>query len=987
MDKNYHFIRSIYTIPRKPWYNIETRSDILLQELLFYSREIAVNELEILSNTNPTQQFEKNERIIVDYKERKARRLLYLFQRDFLGSMLGNQILENKTIRDAFYFNWSHYYDYIQYYNGKAISSETLVWFIAFYSIMVIFMIGYILYFAFLQTYQIQKAWISSLLIYFLLDFLILSNLDVLVIHVGMPSIIADDMKIIRNYILAFVERQINNLKMEEDKQPDMKYAERIITTDSPYNVRPNQKVAMKMKGISKFIMASKNKKKNISNNDLESPSSLSGIALSPKPTPQQQHRTPRKGIFPFKRNNTISPAPINLSSGSKDQISPSFATPNLKNNYKNRANLTVSPPTAILEQKLKTINSIHYFFVSYRIAQYFLDTLECNLVSLFHENFLPGSFLPESWLLRSHLLRIHSKTYKQNRIENYNLLKLRKEITAANGKEEAEEENGASESEKVSNRQISEKRKPEELTFQNNTPGSTNVPNSVLQRKNLYHEHLSVFTTRGFYLFLSYCLTWFLIKPYHIQDMLVQMMNAVIVLGLLWIHYYLYLMSPYYLVIPFGIVFFFVGLSYFLRGCQGLIHTMRRKYGRSLIHENRMKERQRQQIDIEDIELQPVSPRKSMRRFLSSDNILKTVVSNRNLEIQTNEGDLVYDFNYDDLPSVKKRRKAFEEEFKSDDEDEEKKNDNKNNKNSNKNNKNEPKPRFDKILKIKKLRYQGAFKNNNNVNNNNTNNNKVVATSPSKQSSWKRYNEGENDEEDEDDSGSGYDEIEDDFLSNQSKILRRSHSSQRMTTVVSKSGKNRIIVNNSNKNESQKGSQQTSSSQVEEKNNKPRPPPQQQNKKNMKNNMNDQQQDQGEDQESLKEEFEEWKKGRQREKILNRLQLIRRNPRTNNSNASMSSNDQQEDDDDDNNSLYNGSSSSLSPQKRVNNSTTTTTTSNYRNPTTTMNSNNNNNNTTTRTNNNSNNTNNNNNNTNRGARSSQQQEFQQPRRVGVNRK
>jgi hypothetical protein len=72
-----------------------------------------------------------------------------------------------------------------------------------------------------------------------------------------------------------------------------------------------------------------------------------------------------------------------------------------------------------------KTINSIEFFFVSFRVAQYFMGTVEYDLISSFEDTLLPGSALPESLLLRSHLKRL-SFTGKTNdpaeRAERYQL-------------------------------------------------------------------------------------------------------------------------------------------------------------------------------------------------------------------------------------------------------------------------------------------------------------------------------------------------------------------------------------------------------------------------------------------------------------------------------------------------------------------------------------------------------------------------------------
>lgn len=497
MDTSYNFLRTVYSIPSIAWYQMEIRSDVLLQEMLFYCREVAVNELEILDSpdfeTIGKQKTEDDRKIAVDEKTRKSKRLLYLFQRDFLGSMLGNQILDNKTIRDAFHFNWEHYYNYTQLYNGSALSNDFLLLLMSCYSLVMIFMVGFILYFAFLQSYQIQKAWVSSILLYIVMDVAILSSLDVIVIHVALPLLIYSDMQEIKEYILQFLRDRINEMNKEEAKGRNDIYSNKVINTEA--------------------------------------------------------YRPPSKSLPPNKLQHSESPS---------RRMLPALSI-----------GTAISSGTSNTQ---RSINSLEYFFVSHRVAQYMMDdSTVTKMISLFHYQFPIGSFLPKNWLLRSRTLRLDSSFFVPP--EKLNRLLLNPRVKA------------------------SDQIQPISSVFARSEISQANKYQKDSLRKiagDISRPTILMLSSQGAFLVAEMLLTWFFLKPYVVQDAIVQILNATILLSIIWIHWLFYEINAIFLIIPVGLILFCFMLYALWRGCVSMIYAIRAKYGKSFEFLEKQKKRQR---------------------------------------------------------------------------------------------------------------------------------------------------------------------------------------------------------------------------------------------------------------------------------------------------------------------------------------------------------------------------------------------------------
>jgi hypothetical protein len=342
----------------------------------------------------------------------------------------------------------------------------------------------------------------------------VLSNLDVMVIHVWFPGLIATDMQAIREHILSFLKKKVETIISDEQK-------------DDPTNP-----------GKDKIML----------NNQFR----------RPEPT------EPETSLhFPFStkepRENNIHHDPS--AAGNDDDIIDSYT------------------------DRKRIINSIEFFSIAHRISQYFMDSVECKVIALFEELKLPGSFLPKSWLLRSHLLRISSTTYHSNKVDG---------STDSNKNNRPDSSNAFGETGDTERIQSPAEEDPSRYF------GVISLKNILGRKNNLYHEYLSIFGEKGWYLLLNYWFTWFMIKPFYIQDMIVQWLNAVFIIGLLWIHWSLYTILPYLVVIPTGLVILFYLWSYVRDAVNMIISQLRFKYGQT--HYNKRIKKSNRIVDINDI-------------------------------------------------------------------------------------------------------------------------------------------------------------------------------------------------------------------------------------------------------------------------------------------------------------------------------------------------------------------------------------------------
>lgn len=194
MDNNYNFLRSAEGLPPPSCLEVDDRSDILLLHSLRRVRNVAVDELQILAFSPYTSD---NER---------ASRLLYLFQRDFLASELASAILDGKLYRDLFFQEWDNYDSYLFRYGGKHLSPNVQLAVIVCFHLLFAVMVAYIYYTTLNMQKQLQENWIASFIIFLGIDIVFLSPLEVLLVHVLLPSLISDDISAIHQKIVSFLD-------------------------------------------------------------------------------------------------------------------------------------------------------------------------------------------------------------------------------------------------------------------------------------------------------------------------------------------------------------------------------------------------------------------------------------------------------------------------------------------------------------------------------------------------------------------------------------------------------------------------------------------------------------------------------------------------------------------------------------------------------------------------------------------------------------
>lgn len=137
--------------------------------------------------------------------EERTRRLLYLFQRDLLGSYVGGLLLDDKARRDAFFvdiFPERLYASYKHVIGGARLS---LVWkalVVLFLLMMHAAMLLYVSWYFLDQQQQRQKAWLLSLTAWITMDLLFVSSLEVLFQHVALPLLILKDVMRVRGAVL-----------------------------------------------------------------------------------------------------------------------------------------------------------------------------------------------------------------------------------------------------------------------------------------------------------------------------------------------------------------------------------------------------------------------------------------------------------------------------------------------------------------------------------------------------------------------------------------------------------------------------------------------------------------------------------------------------------------------------------------------------------------------------------------------------------------
>jgi len=189
MDKDANFLLSSLLVKNPPsWSQLETRSDVLIANWMNDCRESAVDESEVLSAafSDPT--------ITVDTTE-VAQRLLYLFQKDLLASRVGGVILEQKALRDALFQNDLSFPSFVHKCLSVEWTAAARFSLLALFFVLGGFMMAYWTEFSFMRSsMEVQSAWTRSFVLGLLVDFLVVSPIETVCMHIALPATIIADM-------------------------------------------------------------------------------------------------------------------------------------------------------------------------------------------------------------------------------------------------------------------------------------------------------------------------------------------------------------------------------------------------------------------------------------------------------------------------------------------------------------------------------------------------------------------------------------------------------------------------------------------------------------------------------------------------------------------------------------------------------------------------------------------------------------------------
>jgi hypothetical protein len=225
VDEDCEYVRSSFAvkIDPEPWTQVENRLDVLVGQAINRARETAIDELEILE-FSPTMSAEE-----------RVRRLLYLLQKDILGSELGGLILEKKFIRDAFFENKIDSPSYALQFAGVPLPQSRLVLCAVAAAVFAIMMLIYVLYFAMEAPRESQIAWVSSFTIWILFDFFLVSTGEALVTNLAIPSIIFKNIVSVRKQTIVLGDKykdKLAALYANGGESPTTKYSRKELARD-----------------------------------------------------------------------------------------------------------------------------------------------------------------------------------------------------------------------------------------------------------------------------------------------------------------------------------------------------------------------------------------------------------------------------------------------------------------------------------------------------------------------------------------------------------------------------------------------------------------------------------------------------------------------------------------------------------------------------------------------------------------------------------
>ena len=201
------FCRSSLTAPalRFP-HQVEDRSDLLLARFIQGNRELTKEEIFYLQD-DAVKKATVAEHI---------RRMLYVLQKDLLGSHIAGRILEVKSQRERFHCDSAMFPAY-NFQLTEKIGPLRKLCVLMFLIGTMLGMIGYIANFSAQYPSQLQRAWLYTLLTWCAFDAVFISTLEVMFHHVWLPYYIKSDLKIVINILADLIAKY--TVKVQHDNE------------------------------------------------------------------------------------------------------------------------------------------------------------------------------------------------------------------------------------------------------------------------------------------------------------------------------------------------------------------------------------------------------------------------------------------------------------------------------------------------------------------------------------------------------------------------------------------------------------------------------------------------------------------------------------------------------------------------------------------------------------------------------------------------
>ena len=185
-------------------YQVENRSDILLGREMKVAKDTAFMELRTLRFSSEDFSVSKGNTSPPLWEKLIAVRLLYLLHRDVIASRRANKILDIKNRKESFMTgvdNTPYLWQYCEDFGRGTVTTilsykSSVRWLVlAVIWVLCFSMALCVLYFAYTQTTARQIAWAETFALWLVMDLLLISTLEVLLMDVYLPLLISNDVQ------------------------------------------------------------------------------------------------------------------------------------------------------------------------------------------------------------------------------------------------------------------------------------------------------------------------------------------------------------------------------------------------------------------------------------------------------------------------------------------------------------------------------------------------------------------------------------------------------------------------------------------------------------------------------------------------------------------------------------------------------------------------------------------------------------------------